>query len=419
MKLINFLPQREPEGQIKHNEEHYLLLNVSRDHVLRDAFDQLWQRRSDELFRPLRVRLGEVEELEIGHDLGGVQIEFFNLICKEALAEDTGLFTTNAVTGLSYFRVGNLQPLYMFELAGLLFALAVFNGITLPVSFPKVFYSLLLGTSEVTPDDIADGWPEDVKSLRYITETPGAEDDFDFSFPMEANGVRIFAHAPAPVGHADAGALTTITVSKAMPTTYPSADVDLDELRWPGFRFIRTETTGPPPVTLANKSAYVSTYVSWLAIDSIAPQLRGFQRGFHRLIDKHSLGIFITPANIKAFVEGSSHLDIDDLRKATQYDGYDPNSSYIRGFWRVVKGWPEAKQKQLLKFVNAAERVPLGGCSNLTFVIQRAEPTNIAHLPTSSTCFGTLQLPQYASTRVLDEKMSLAIKYGLEGFGTG
>ena len=76
-----------PEGRLKYLEDHYLLLNVGRANVLKDAFDQLWQRRSSELLRPLRVRLGEMDEFEIGHDLGGVQIEFFNLVCKELFSE--------------------------------------------------------------------------------------------------------------------------------------------------------------------------------------------------------------------------------------------------------------------------------------------------------------------------------------------
>ena len=77
----------EPEGRLKYLEQHYLLINVRRGNALQDAFDQLWQRRRSELFLPLRVRLGETDELEVGHDLGGVQIEFFNLVCRELFSE--------------------------------------------------------------------------------------------------------------------------------------------------------------------------------------------------------------------------------------------------------------------------------------------------------------------------------------------
>lgn len=64
-------------------QEHYLVLKVNREHVLEYALNQVWHRELRELFRPLRVRMG-LEEGEIGHDLGGVQIEFFKLVCSEA-----------------------------------------------------------------------------------------------------------------------------------------------------------------------------------------------------------------------------------------------------------------------------------------------------------------------------------------------
>lgn len=83
MRRYDYFPDEHlMSDQSKHATKHYLVLFVSRGNVLEDAFDQLWQRRKDELRRPLRVRLGEIEEREVGYDLGGVQIEFFNLVCK-------------------------------------------------------------------------------------------------------------------------------------------------------------------------------------------------------------------------------------------------------------------------------------------------------------------------------------------------
>ena len=38
----------------------------------------------------MKVRLGEMEGREVGQDLGGVQIEFFNLVCKALFSEDVG-----------------------------------------------------------------------------------------------------------------------------------------------------------------------------------------------------------------------------------------------------------------------------------------------------------------------------------------
>ena len=87
MRQAEHQPEPESTSQLAYLEEHYLLLSIRRDHVLLDAFNELWHVRRGGLLRPLRVRLGEMDELEIGHDLGGVQIEFFNLVCRELLRE--------------------------------------------------------------------------------------------------------------------------------------------------------------------------------------------------------------------------------------------------------------------------------------------------------------------------------------------
>lgn len=70
--------------RIKATQEPYLVLKINRHSVLSDANDQIWHRLRSELAKPLRVRMG-IDEGEIGHDLGGVQIEFFKLACCEAL----------------------------------------------------------------------------------------------------------------------------------------------------------------------------------------------------------------------------------------------------------------------------------------------------------------------------------------------
>lgn len=83
-------------NEVQHLRDFYLLVTVRRDRIIQDAFDQLWQRRKSELVKPLRVRLGEMEFHEVGQDLGGVQIEFFNLICTAIFAEDNGRMTVSS-----------------------------------------------------------------------------------------------------------------------------------------------------------------------------------------------------------------------------------------------------------------------------------------------------------------------------------
>ena len=437
-------------GQLKWQEDHYLLLNISRQNVVRDAFDQLWQRRKTELLRPLRIRLGEANEFEIGHDLGGVQIEFFNLLWRELLKEETGMFNSDASTGLSYFRPASLQPLYMFELCGMLFSLALYNGITMPVHFPLAFYFQLLNPPGFVVPVIEDGWPEVARSLQSILDNdiPGLE----AVLPLEANGMRFSILADQvcgsyhdPRADTDRIALQVVEASKIVhhenkdtqPSTNASTnlsstsdaiEVDLKTIQdsIPGFRLFPA-TTKPTEVTPSFKALYVAIYADWLTTISVEPQLKAFKRGFHTILPEHTTA-FLSAPQLRSIAEGSTSFSLEDLQAATTYEGFDPSSRYIKNFWRILSTWPEEKQKQLLKFVTAVERLPAGGAKNFGFKIERARHNEVdgeevkdkeEKLPTSSTCFRTLFLPKYSSSEVLEKKLSLALEFGSEGFGTG
>ncbi|KAL8766993.1 MAG: hypothetical protein Q9194_006117 [Teloschistes cf. exilis] len=150
--------------------KNYFVLDIRRKHVLFDAMEQLWRREERELLRPLKVRMG-MDEGEEGIDHGGVQQEFFRLAIAEAFNPDYGLFITiDEKTEMTWFRPCSLEPLYKFKLLGLLFSLAIYNGITLPVNFPLAFYRRLQGYRITAPIQIEDGWPALSKGLQDLLD---------------------------------------------------------------------------------------------------------------------------------------------------------------------------------------------------------------------------------------------------------
>lgn len=336
------------------------------------------------------------------------------------------MFTTDAQNGISYFRAGSLQPLYMFELFGLIVALALYNGITLPVRLPRTLYTILVRLDSYTCLDIVktlqlqdldDRWAHEVKSMRSILDND--IDGLEYSFPFEANGLRMSVQYPGKRfrdGNHEMQVFDMTLIDGGRPAV---PHQDPSSFEWPGWR-LSSVSGQAEDVEDGYKARYVQDYISHLLYDSVAPQLEAFLKGFHNsgLVPRKFLRIF-QPHQLKAHLEGSDHLDIDDLKAATKYDGYEAKSKYIQMFWRVVSAWPEKKQKLLLKFVTAAERIPITGASQLTFVIKKAAGESQDALPTSSTCFGTLMLPRYPSAEVLASKLSLALAYGSEGFGTG
>lgn len=406
-------------AQQRHAETNCLLLSVSRKNMLQDTFTQLWHRRRGELRRPLRVRLGTSdEELQLGQDLGGVQVEFFNLLCREILSEQIGMFTSDSKKGCSFFRAGSSQPLAFFRHFGVLLALAIYNGITLPITLPKVFYHYLI--ERTAPDSLHmldDGWPDIAASLRELTDENVK--DLDFTFDISANGLHLTVLSPRQYRSESVsrrpGGRRSSPLILGVVDHHPKI-FDLADMAWPGWVFERA-TYGAEEVTAMNKDRYITEKIWWHTYASVEPQLQAALDGFEstELVPPSTLKTLFTASSLKSYTEGVDHLDINQLRATATYDDYDPKEEYIQSFWRIVSSWTQGKQKLLLKFVTAAERVPISGPSQLIFVIKRA--ANPELLPTSHTCFGTLNLPRYESSEVMAEKLSIAVMYGSEGFG--
>ncbi|KAI0514915.1 hypothetical protein F5B22DRAFT_608915 [Xylaria bambusicola] len=378
----------------------FLILNIRRDDILTDAFDQLWRREERELMRPLKIHLGE-DNGEEGYDYGGVQQEFFRLAMAEALHPDYGAFTIDDRTRMTWFQPGSLQPEWKFELIGLLVSLAVYNGLTLPVTFPKALYHKLLGEPVTELHHIADGWPEHANGLTKLlewNENDGAVEDvfvltYEFSTTILGQPVN---------RQMDPSRRETWPQPSVHPNAEPlSAD----------------NPTDAPPVTGDNRSAYVSDYIRYLTDVSVAPQYEAFARGFRTCLHAKSLTL-LTPSLLQSIVEGTQEIDISELRRVARYSGWDANHRTIRDFWSVVKKFDSRMRRKLLEFVTSSDRLPVGGAANIQFVIQKngEEDGVAARLPTAYTCYGHLLLPEYRDKEVLRERLSMAVE-NAEGFG--
>ncbi|KAF7539477.1 hypothetical protein G7Z17_g12412 [Cylindrodendrum hubeiense] len=378
----------------------YLILEISRDHVVRDAFDQLWRREERELLRPMKVHLGE-EGGEEGFDSGGVQQEFFRLAIAECLDPRYGAFTVDERTRMVWFAPGSLTEEWKFELVGLLMSLALYNGLTLPITFPKALYRKLLGKPVEELHHVADGWPELASGLTTLLEWDEQDGLVEDVF------ARTYEFSVAGLG-------TNITREMSSDiSVWPKAAATLDDVAPP-------DTANPsdaPMVTNDNRDAYVNDYVRYLTDVSVRPQYLAFERGFRACLDKKSLSL-LSPPTLQALVEGVQDIDISELRRYTRYVGWDASHHTVRDFWSIVKRYDDRMKRRLLEFVTSSDRVPVGGMKNLQFVIQKngEEEGDAGHLPTAYTCYGTLLLPEYRDKEVLRERVGMALE-NAQGFG--
>ncbi|KAH8601203.1 hypothetical protein B0O99DRAFT_648611 [Bisporella sp. PMI_857] len=375
--------------QIANSE--FLVLKIRRTRILRDAFDSIFRREKRELRRPLKVRLVEEGVDEEGQDNGGVQQEFFRLAIAHALNPDSGAFTQDSVTKMSWFQPGSPEPLWKFELIGMIVSLAIYNGLALPVTFPKALYRKLLDEEVSELHHIADGWPVLERSLQQILEWDesdgSVEDIFSYTYEFSADqfGERI---------------------SRDMTKS----------AHWPQFPEEATHLSNPadaPPVTNENRNSFVSDYIRWLTDISVRPQFQAFKTGFFSCIDRRSVKLFDAPI-LQSIVEGVQEIDMHEMIGITEYDGWDAQHRSIKDFWSIVEEYSNEQKKKLLEFVTASDRLPVGGMKNLVFNIYK-NGVGDERLPSSSTCYGILQLPEYSSRDVMKQKLAIALE-NTEGF---
>lgn len=275
----------------------------------------------------------------------------------------------------------------------MIISLAVYNGLTLPVTFPKALYQKLLDEKVSELHHIADGWPDLANGLTSLLEWDEKDGLVEDIF------ARTYEFSVSQFGQ---------PVSVEMGTSKTP--------HWPQFSDLTTSTNpvDAPMVTNANRNSYVSDYIRFLTDVSIRPQFEAFKKGFLTCLDRRSLTLF-TASTLQSIVEGIQEIDISEMRRACRYIGWDASHRTVRDFWSVVKRFDLEQKKKLLEFVTASDRVPVGGMKNLQFTLQR-NGVDDGHLPSSYTCYGILLMPEYSGKEVLKEKLGMALENS-RGFG--
>jgi len=176
-------------------------------------------------------------------------------------------------------------------------------------------------------------------------------------------------------------------------------------------------------VTNENKEEYVQLVTEMKMTTAIEPQINSFLEGFNELIKPTLVSIF-TPSELELLISGLPDIDIEDLRKNTEYRGYTSESPLIGWFWNIVNEFGQEEKALLLQFVTGTSKVPLDGFKALMgmsgpqkFQIYKAHDTS--RLPTAHTCFNQLDLPEYSSIEDLKRNLLVALHEGSEGFGFG
>ena len=138
--------------------------------------------------------------------------------------------------------------------------------------------------------------------------------------------------------------------------------------------------------------------------------LNYFADGLSSVLPVEYFSLF-TAEELRDFVCGNYELDIDLLKRVVEYEGYTEHDKVITYFWSVLREMTHLERKLFLQFTWARSRLPLRESDfDVPFTIQKdTKSSSEGALPSASTCFFTLILPEYEEKETLRQKLLFAI----------
>ncbi|KAI1451269.1 hypothetical protein F4805DRAFT_121801 [Annulohypoxylon moriforme] len=388
---------------------------VKRGNVFSDAFDQFYP-LGESLKEPIQITfVDQFDQPEAGIDGGGVTKEFLTSVIDEAFNNSSNghsLFVTNsqnllypnptAIDDLAellrHCQIGENDPIWKdrfrdlaqrYEFLGRLVGKCMYEGILIDKAFAGFFLLKwsASGQGSMTDyranlNDLRDLDPELYQGLINLKNYPGKVLDLSLDFTITDE-----VHLPD-------GGVRTVT----RPLCKNGEDI---------------------AVTNTNRPLYISYVVNHRLVAQPYRQTKAFLRGLGSIINPAWLSMF-NQSELQHLVGGdSSEIDVEDLRRNTEYSGlysigHDGiEHPTVQMFWQVMREFQDPQRREVLKYVTSTPRAPLLGFSQLSphFSI-RDSGTDEERLPSTSTCVNLLKLPRYSSKETLRSKLLYAIQSG-------
>ncbi|EGR34353.1 E3 ubiquitin-protein ligase, HECT-domain, putative [Ichthyophthirius multifiliis] len=311
---------------------------------------------------------------EDGIDYGGLTKEWLALLGKEVFNPDYGLFQLSAnKRSIQPSHLSHIVPDHLthFVFLGRLVGKSLVDKWHFDVNFCKSFLKHML-KKNVYIKDLEDIDPELSRNLSWMLENEIDDLMYDFSYTENLFGIQ-----------------------KTFELVKNGLNV---------------------PVNETNKKQFVKLFCEAKMIANIEKQAKAFIKGLESIIPREALE-FINEQELGLHLTGMPTVDIEDMKKNTQYYYYTENHKVIKWFWEVLQEEDEIQRANFLFFLTGSFKVPYGGFKNYPLKIDRH--TNADSLLVAHTCFNQIDLPEYDSKEKLKEKLIFSISEGSEGFHIG
>ncbi|KAL3151218.1 hypothetical protein ABBQ38_013059 [Trebouxia sp. C0009 RCD-2024] len=359
-----------------------LQFTIHRGSLLQDGWSALRNSGPTAKGRLVVSFVNEQGMLEAGLDYGGLVKEFLEQVISTGFNADYGLFTATS-DGLAYPQPAATtipNGLGLLEFLGLVVGKALYEGILLDVPLAPFFVARLQGRRPMF-DDLAALDSELYRSLVQLKRYDGDAADLCLDFSVEDD-------------------------------TF-------------GARSIQTLVPGGSQVavTNSNKLHYIHLAADWHLNGRLSASSAAFARGLAQVIPPSWLKLF-NPQEVNQLLGGGENevVDVTDMAAHTCYSGgYSKDHATIKLFWKVMSSLSDKERQAVMRFVTSCSRAPLGGFQHLNppltlhkvpceaSLLAAVGGKDVDRLPSASTCYNMLKLPNYRRASTLKEKLLYAI----------
>eukprot|EP01083_Nonionella_stella_P141962 438335_1 len=180
------------------------------------------------------------------------------------------------------------------------------------------------------------------------------------------------------------------------------------------------------PVTFDNRLIYCKALERFHLIDYLGPQIKAICDGFWSIVPRSLLRI-ITWAELKLQLCGDQGVDIELLKRHTEYSGVDKNAPHIAWFWSALESFSGWQRRRFVEFAYASARLPSTDAefehaprTRMLIKAAAAAPDGQSAddmLPRADTCFFNVELPAYSSEEVMHARLRavVAMDWGMSG----
>lgn len=399
MLLFRKFVIKHKEGLSRGGSLPTTVITIERTRIVEDGYRQLSNLSSEALCGTIRVKFINQQGLdEAGIDQDGVFKEFLELTLKKVFNPELNLFKTTSdrllyPSSTSFVHENHLS---LFQFVGRMLAKLVYEGICVDIQLAPVLLATVLGKQLCPFDELATLDPVLYNNLTYVKHYNDSDDVRDLALT--------FSHNEEFLGKIRTSELIV-----------GGQDIEVNN---------------------ENKIMYIHKMAQFRVIKQTKEQCQHFVAGFRSIINPKWLSLFSTH-ELQYLISGhTSDIDLEDLKKHTQYyGGFHSNHRVVKWLWNILQFDFNFNERQLfLKFVTSCSRAPLLGFQYLEppfsircvetpddmdqgdtlgsivrgfLAIKRKQP--MTRLPTASTCFNLLKLPNYSKKSILLDKLRYAI----------